>query len=161
MHGTMATNLFLHTGTIFPNKLPHCKANTHEIESTEQFQNYTISLVHVTLSYPSANYLISNLCCALSMSWFTLRTIFSKLAIVIYTLIFFRDFVEFVWYFNRHSFLSIYCTWFTLQNFSLLWGLLRLTPIIPYSSRFFGILNFMCLFLSYVLLHTTICTLAL
>ena len=63
---------------------------------------------------------ISNLCCALSVSWFTLRTIFSKL--VIYTVILLNLYGISI----DTRFYPFYRTWFTLRNLSLVWGSLRL-----------------------------------
>ena len=67
---------------------------------------------------------VGNLHCALSVSWFTLRTIFSKPVIYVVNL------REFEWFFNRQPHFTVYRrTWFTLRNFSLVWGSLRLAPI--------------------------------
>ena len=61
----------------------------------------------------------SNLCCILSVSWFTLRTIFSKL--VIYAVILPWFCWTFIVFQSTIIFISSCCTLFTLWNLLLVW----------------------------------------
>ena len=109
-----------------------------------------ILLLEVFHLWSHGCWIVSNLCCALSVLWFAPWTIFGGSVIcaghclchgspyvwiifskvVIYTVIL----PWFCWSnFNQQLFLSVYCCpWFTLRNFSLAWSLLRLTPMKEY-----------------------------
>ena len=56
MHGAMATKSFLHNGTVFLNKPPYFKVDTHKVESTNLLSptvNYVVTNGLTCLSYPS------------------------------------------------------------------------------------------------------------
>ena len=83
-------------------------------------QVFTLCIIRVMVHLTNHIWRISNPLCALSASWFTLQTIFSKL--VIYTVIL----PWFCWtcmVFQSTLVLSVFCrTWFTLWNLRLVWA---------------------------------------
>ena len=80
-------------------------------------------LSYYSLSLTINWHVVSNLCCALSVSWFTLRTIFSELVICAVILPWVHDLV---WHFQSTIiFIHFCCAWFTLRNLPLVWRLTR------------------------------------